>query len=164
MPHRAAPWCDNQGNPTWSAPVDDIIKEVKKFEVRGEGSPSKAKRAIHPNEFCKAVRILQTPPSFECQFKCPMTCLWQHCLIGGLDDAAHFEAKDPTGHPNFDFAVRTNVRWSKNVMEERQCPHPSKCIDFLCLFHIDFFCFLFVVLTSHASNMTFPLSDCSGGA
>ena len=51
-----------------------------------------------------------------------MVCLLQHALIGGLDDAAHFEVKDPAGHPNFDFALRTNVRWSKNVMEERQCP------------------------------------------
>ena len=134
MPHRTVPWCNNQGNPTRSGPVNDIVKEVKKFEVRGEGCPSHAKRAVRPNEFAHAVRILRSPPSFDCQHKCPMACLWQHCLIGRLDDAAHFEAKDPAGHPNFDFALRTNVRWSKNVMEERQCPpQASSCASLLCL-------------------------------
>jgi len=141
MPHRAAPWCNNQGNPARSAPVNDVVKEAKKFEVRGEGSPSKAKRAVRPNEFARAVRILWSLPSFDCQHKHPMACLWQHALIGRLDDAAHFEVKDPAGHPNFDFALRTNVRWSKNVMEERQCPpQASSCMCPLCL--------LLVVLTS----------------
>mgnify|MGYP000355231538 CR=1 FL=1 len=134
MPHRTAPWCNNQGNPTHSAPVNDIIKEVKKFEVRGEGSPSKAKRAVRPNKFSHAIRLLRSLPSFDCKYKHPMVCLWQHYLIGRLDDAAHFEVKDPAGHPNFDFALRTNVRWSKNVMEERQCPpQVSSCICPLCL-------------------------------
>jgi len=129
MPHRHVPWCNNQGNPTRSAPLNDLIKEVKKFEVRGEGSPSKAKRAVRPNEFAHALRILRSLPSFDCKYKYPMVCLWQHALIGRLDDAAHFEVTDPAGHPNFDFALRTNVRWSKNVMEERQCPpQVSSCI------------------------------------
>jgi len=122
MPHRHVPWCNNQGNPTRSAPMNDMIKEVKKFEVRGDGRRSQAKRAVCPNEFAKALSLLQSQPGFDCKYKHQMACLWQHQLIGRLDDAAHFEAKDPQGHPNFDFALRTNVRWSKNVMEERQCP------------------------------------------
>jgi len=134
MPHRHVPWCNNQGNPTRSAPVNDLIKEVKKFEVRGEGRPSQAKRAVRPNEFAKATSLLRSQPGFDCKYKYPMVCLWQHQLIGRLDDAAHFEVKDPQGHPNFDFALRTNVRWSKNVMEERQCPpQVSSCISLLYL-------------------------------
>jgi len=132
MPHRHAPWCNDQGNPTRSAPVNDLIKEVKKFEVRGEGQPSQAKRAVRPNEFAKALSLLRSQPGFDCKHKCSMACLWQHQLIGRLDDTAHFEAKDPQGHPNFDFALRTNVRWSKNVMEERQCPpQASSCMSLL---------------------------------
>ena len=132
MPHRTVPWCNGQGNPTRSAPVNDLIKEVKKFEVRGEGCPSHAKRPVRPNEFRKAIEILRSLPDFNCKCKYPMICLWQHSLIGRLDDAAHFELKDPHGHPNFDFALRTNVRWSKNVMEERQCP-PQASICACCL-------------------------------
>jgi len=132
MPHRTVPWCNNQGNPTRSTPVNDVIKEVKKFEARGEGSPSKAKRAVRPNEFSHAIRLLRSLPSFDCKHKHPMACLWQHSLKCRLDDAAHFEVTDPAGHPNFDFALRTNVRWPKNVMEERQCPpQVSPCMSLL---------------------------------
>ena len=122
MPHRTVPWCNNQGNPTRSGPVNDIIKEVKKFEVRGEGCPSHAKRAVRPNEFRKSLRLLRGQPGFDCKYKYPMVCLWQHALIGRLDDAAHFEVNDPAGHPTIDGALKTKARWSKSVMEERQCP------------------------------------------
>jgi len=128
MPHRTVPWCNNQGNPTRSGPVNDIIKEVKKFEVRGEGCPSHAKRAVRPNEFRKSLRLLHGQPGFDCKYKHPMVWLWQHALIGRLDDAAHFEVNDPAGHPTIDGTLKTKVRWSKNVMEERQCPPPSKLI------------------------------------
>jgi len=109
-----------------------MIKEVKKFEVCGEGRLSQAKRAVRPNEFAKALSLLRSQPGFDCKHKCPMVCLWQHQLIGRLDDAAHFKVKYPQGHPNFDFALRTNVRWSKNAMKERQGPlQVSPCVSLL---------------------------------
>ena len=38
MPYRNVPWTnDGRGNPTRSTDVNDLIKEMKKFEVRGEG-------------------------------------------------------------------------------------------------------------------------------
>lgn len=51
MPYRTASWVNGQGNPTKSDLVNDMIKEVKKFEVRGEGAPSNAKRALKQSEF-----------------------------------------------------------------------------------------------------------------
>jgi len=75
MPHQTVPWCDNQGNPTRCGPVNDIVKEVKKLEVRGEGSPSKAKRPVRPNEFQKAIETLQREPNFDCKCKHPMVCI-----------------------------------------------------------------------------------------
>jgi len=107
--------------------------------------PSKDARAPHPKPSelsCPtnsvAIRILRTLPSFDCKYKHRMVCLWQHSLIGRLDDAAHFEVKDPQGHPNFDFALRTNVRWSKNVMEERQCPPKKVLVYVFCTCHLLF--------------------------
>lgn len=45
--------------------------------------------------------------------------LWQYHLIGRVDDAAHFEVTDPIGHNVFgDFALKTKVQWSKNVLDE----------------------------------------------
>jgi len=37
MPHRTVPWVNDVDNPTRSAKVNDIINEIKKFKVRGEG-------------------------------------------------------------------------------------------------------------------------------
>ena len=49
-------------------------------------------------------------------------CLWQYSLIGRNDDICHFEATNPKGHPIYNFALMTKVRWSKNIAEERGCP------------------------------------------
>ena len=126
MPYRHTPWVNDQGNPTWSAPVNDLIKEIKKAEVRGEGTPSNAKRPLQEAEFRRTMELLKGQQSFECQYRFPMMCLWQYHLIGRIDDVVHFTLDDPRGHPNFDFALRTRVRWSKNVMEERRCPDQTR--------------------------------------
>jgi len=142
IPHWTVPWCNNQGNPTRSGPVNDIIKEVKKFEVRGEDCPSHAKHAVRPNKFRKSLRLLSGQPGFDCKHKCPMVCLWQHALIGRLDYTAHFEVNDPAGHPTINGTLKTKVRWSKNVMEERQCPPQVSAHAFVlvncCLISIHF--------------------------
>ncbi|EJK52776.1 hypothetical protein THAOC_27919 [Thalassiosira oceanica] len=44
MPNKYPQWCNGQGNPTKSSLLAEMIKDVKLFEVRGEGSESKAKR------------------------------------------------------------------------------------------------------------------------
>jgi len=122
VPHRTVPWCNRQGNPTESAPVNDIIKEVQKFEVRGEGCPSNAMRPLRENEFIKSLQLLCAQPCFDCKHKHPTLQLWQHTLIRHLDDCAYFEVDNPRGHAQFEFALKTRVCWSKNVMEKRRCP------------------------------------------
>jgi len=120
--HRTVPWCNGQGNPTKSAEVNDIIKEVRKFEVHSEGCPSSAKHPLRGNKFVKSLQLLRAQPGFDCKHKYPSLQLWQHTLIDRLDDCAHFEIDDPRGHAQFEFALKTKVRWSKNIMEERCCP------------------------------------------
>lgn len=51
-----------------------------------------------------------------------MMALWQCHLIGRVDDVANFKVADPHSCGDCDFAPKTKVRWSKNVLEERQCP------------------------------------------
>ena len=122
MPNKAAAWCNGQGNPTKSSLVNDMIKEVKKFEVRGEGSPSNAKRPLREAEFRKTLELFREQSDWKHQYRFPMMALWQYYLIGRVDDVANFKTSDPRGHGEFEFALKTKVRWSKNVMEERQCP------------------------------------------
>jgi hypothetical protein len=48
---------------------------------------------------------------------------YQYHLIGRSDDIIHFKMTDIEAHPLFSqFALKTKVRWSKNVMDERKCP------------------------------------------
>ena len=123
MPHRTANWVNNQGNPTKSDIVNDMIKQVKKFEVRGEGAPSNAKRALKQVEFRKTITLFRAEDNdWNHKWRYPMMARWQYHLIGRIDDVCHFKVDDPRGHGDFDFCLKTRVRWSKNVMEERQCP------------------------------------------
>lgn len=121
MPHRTVPWCQRKGNPTESALVNDMIKEAKKFKVRGEGAPSHAKRPLKQDEFRKTIDLFRAQPDFKHKRKCPMMAVWQCNLIERVDDVANFKVNDPRGHGDCDFALKTKVRWSKNIMEERQC-------------------------------------------
>jgi hypothetical protein len=123
MPHRTANWVNGQGNPTKSALVNDTIKQVKKFEVRGEGAASNAKRPLKQSEFRKTIQLFKAGDNdWNHKFRYPMMALWQYHLIGRIDDVVHFKVNDPRGHGEYDFCLKTKVRWSKNVMEERQCP------------------------------------------
>ena len=134
MPHRTVPYVNGVGNPTRSAEVNDVINEIKKFEARGEGCGSSAKRPIREAEFRKQLELLRAQPTFDCKCKHPALLTWQCHLIGRLDDCANFEMSDPRGHPEFDFACKTKVKWSKNVMEERRCPDQVCTYVFLILF------------------------------
>ena len=48
MPNNNPAWCNGQGNPTKHRSINEFIKEVLKYEVRGEGAKSQAKRPITP--------------------------------------------------------------------------------------------------------------------
>jgi hypothetical protein len=77
MPYKNAAWVDGKGNPTKSQTVNDMIKEVKKFEVRGEGSASNAKRPLKPSEFRKTQELFRRQGDFNHQYRYPMMALWQ---------------------------------------------------------------------------------------
>jgi len=46
----------------------------------------------------------------------------QFHMIGRGDDVHHMKTKSLHVHPKFDFALETSMSWSKNVLEERDCP------------------------------------------
>jgi hypothetical protein len=61
MPNRLMPWNSqtNSGNPTRSTQVNDLIKRIKKKEVRKEGKRSSARRAMNIEEFGALVERLR---------------------------------------------------------------------------------------------------------
>ena len=145
MPNKSMPWCDGRGNPTRSAAVNDLIKEVKRFEVRGEGANSQVKRPLRQIEFRKSLELLRRNSDHDHRYKYPLIALYQHHLIGRVDDVCNFDVKDPRGHPQFPFALKTKVSWSKNVRDERRCPDqillgsadPDYCIFLALALHLE---------------------------
>ncbi|KAI2506250.1 hypothetical protein MHU86_8185 [Fragilaria crotonensis] len=124
FPNKLSQWMDGKGNPTKSQCVNEVISLVYKFEVRQEGSDSQCKRPLRQDEFYMTLALLKASRKndFAHKWLYPMISLWQYHLIGRVDDCCNFKVRDPRGHPNFDFAIKTKVRWSKNVHEERKCP------------------------------------------
>jgi hypothetical protein len=126
MPNKHMPWDvrSNSGNPTRSIPVNDVIKDVKKAEVRKQGRPSQAKRDLKRAEFRKTLRVLEADEgNYELQSKVPAMLKFQFHIIARTDDITNLETNDLRSHVTFGtFALQTKVSWSKNVMEERECP------------------------------------------
>ena len=124
MPNRLVAWNEEtkSGNPTRSVRLNDLIKLVKKKEVRKLGKMSQAHRAFEKSEFEWMLKRLR---GSECQtYKYTVTAffIFQYNLIARLDDIANFSLNDLTPNIEFNFALNSKMCWSKNVMEERDSP------------------------------------------
>ena len=124
MPNRLTAWnaLIQVGNPTRSVEVNDLIKAVKKAEVRKQGKPSSARRALQKSEFYQLLRILEGFPDFHRKYRVPTLVKFQYTMIGRIDDTANFMAEDLKPNPDFPFTLLCRMCWSKNVMEERDAP------------------------------------------
>ena len=124
MPNRLMGWNSlrNEGNPTRSLEVNNLIKAVKKDEVRKVGKKSSARRPITKPEFRKVIQLLEAQGDFDSKYRYTAMLKQQFHLIGRSDDIANLETQGLKNHPDFDFAASMEVRWSKNVLEERDCP------------------------------------------
>jgi hypothetical protein len=126
MPNRLGHWQAQAhppvGNPTKSVEVNDIIKVVKKKEVRGQGRSSNAKRPFTTAEWRKVVDMLDGCVAVEWKFKYSCVVRHMHHMILRPDDVSQFKLADLISHPQFLFALSQKVKWSKNVQEERACP------------------------------------------
>jgi hypothetical protein len=61
--------------------------------------------------------------TIDLMIKAPTMMKMQFHLIGRSDDITNLETRDFRSHNKFkDFCLQTKVSWSKNVMEERDCP------------------------------------------
>jgi hypothetical protein len=124
-PDNTTPWytAAQSGNPTMSKDVNKLIDSIKKSEVRKQGKQSNAKRDMKRAEFKKTLRLLEASRGFANQFKTTAMLKLQFHLIARMDDICNLETSDLREHEKFGvFALQTQVAWSKNVNEERDCP------------------------------------------
>jgi hypothetical protein len=127
MPRTIVPW-DNvrkEGNPTRSTQVNSLIKRVMKFEVRRLGVESQARRPIEYNEFINVLTIARINTQYKEleRYKLGSVLVLQWHLIGRVDDMMKLQFADLSFNPGHPFCLICQMRWSKNIMEERQSPH-----------------------------------------
>jgi len=125
MPNRNMAWnaATNQGNPCRSTQVNDLIRAVKKKQVRGLGKESQADRPFEKEEFEQQISILQSFADLKRKYMYPAMFKFQFHLIARIDDTVHVRKDSLKPCPQFqDIALSTQLRWSKNVNEERDAP------------------------------------------
>lgn len=110
------------GNPTKAKLIHKLLAVVRKAEVQGQGAKPQARRELSIAEFRKAIEILRTEVSFFSRWKYPTQLAMQFSLVGRGDDLMHINILDLMLHPIYNFALKTSVKWSKNVGDERACP------------------------------------------
>ena len=132
MPRQMTPWdpINECGNPTRSEALNGVIRKVQKFEVRRQGVETKARRPLEFKEFENILRLLKERAMKslkidDCRryFKTSALLTMQGHMISRIDDMCHLRYADFSNHLDFPFTLRLQLRWSKNIMEERSCPH-----------------------------------------
>ena len=124
MPNKLIPWNVLMGvsNPTRSVEVHNLIKKVKKVEVRKQGKPSSARCPLEKLEYRAIHRILEQKHDFQRKIRYPTFVKYQFNLIKHSDDTANFETDNLKENREFNFMLLAKMCWSKNVMEERDAP------------------------------------------
>ena len=91
IPNRHQPWnsITNTGNPTKSKEVNSLLKAVKRKEVRGLGTNSKADRALTLEEYEQALRIMNGYEDERKRYMYPALTKFQLHMIGRIDDSCH---------------------------------------------------------------------------
>ena len=132
MPRQMSPWdpVNQFGNPTRSEALNAVISKVKKFEVRKQGVETSARRPLEYKEYENILRLIKQKAmkskKLEDQrkyFKTSALLSVQWHMISRIDDMCHLRYNDFSNHLDFPFTLRLQLRWSKNIIEERACPH-----------------------------------------
>lgn len=126
MPRRMIQWDDirREGNPTKSIAVNEVIKKVMKHEVRKQGVESCARRPMEFDEYINALEIIrkgsEIHPFERFRLSAVLTLQWH--LIGRVDDMMKMGFLDLSFNLSCPFSLICQLRWSKNITEEREAP------------------------------------------
>ena len=114
------------GNATKCDEINDLIKRVKKAEVRKLGVPSQARRPFDGDDYVKIVSFLKEAGrggrGIIWEFGVPAQMAYQFHFMARADDTMNVRIDNIDIHPQFDFCLKSKLEWSKNVAEERDAP------------------------------------------
>ena len=112
----------NQGNRTRSIEINNLIKQVKKKEVRKQGAPSHARRPMKTDEFRLVHGILQGSKNPLWKFGINAMINFMFHLIAQIDDTTQVVLDHVWVHDHFPYLLKVKLNWSKNVNEEQDVP------------------------------------------
>ena len=111
------------GNPTRSVPVNQLIRRVKKDEVRKRGKSSCARRPLEYEEFEKMVEMIRANKDPLKKYGFVAVVALQFHFLARVDDTCALMVDEIKSHNLYkEFALSFRMCWSKNVMEERSAP------------------------------------------
>ena len=132
MPNRLMVWNEisNCGNPTRCTLINDLIKRVKKMEVRKQGVPSRARRPMTHEEYKATLTELKEHQRNDANgsmnpiwnFGCVASLNFQLHMIARIDDSMNFRMSNFKRSSSFPSYIQGRLNWSKNVHEERDAP------------------------------------------
>jgi hypothetical protein len=124
-PNRLMVWSAgrNEGNPTRSVEINNLIKRVKKKEVRKQGVASQTRRAITELEF-RTLHTVFRDVSNSMLWRYGMSAMinFQFHVIARIDDTTQLLIDHIRVHDSFPNCLKTKLNWSKNVGDERDAP------------------------------------------
>ena len=109
-----------EGNPTRSTDVNNLIQRVKKKEVGKQGVSSKVKCAMAQAKLQRMQNILQNHNKNHYIWRYGLYSLtnFHFHLIGRIDDTTQVLIENIWIHDSFPNALKTCLSWSKNVTED----------------------------------------------
>jgi hypothetical protein len=73
-------------------------------------------------EFKKELELFRAHKAPVCNFRNPLIGIYQWHFITRCDDVCNFKVDAAKSNPLYDFALAQSVKWSKNVVDARNCP------------------------------------------
>ena len=123
MPDKAK-WNDTlqSGNPTTSDKVAKVISRVRDMELKGMGAEAKQKRDLSEKEFRLMCDLFRRVRDLFSAIMCTCYAVLAFHLVFRSDDVSWLKFSDVKAHSQFDFALKLQVIWSKNVKDGHACP------------------------------------------
>lgn len=125
MPCQRQQWdkITGQGSPTKSAAAQQVIKDLKKREVRGSAVLLQARRAIDWDEFmCLLVGTCLGFPLDDVQYIMLAVLMLQWQIIGRIDDVMQLATTTIQSNSMYPFTLQVKMCWSKNIVKENESP------------------------------------------
>ena len=106
--------------------MNDVVSAVKKAEVQHEGKPSQATRPFTLSKFLQILDLVTSvlAEDASARYRAISTLQWQ--LIARITCVQHLKVESIIFRPDLPGVLFENVRWSKNVHEERESP--TQCL------------------------------------